>query len=140
MRFAAVDDAQRRYANDGYDLELTTDHLTAAEVDTSAEVRAEVAAADRLADVSVMSVRVDAVTGELVGAAHAAGLRVFVWTFRAQHGLMPEMPDVYRSCVSGSWECRRRRGDLAGWIGDVFVPLGVDGLMADEPNHTGLLP
>ena len=73
-------------------------------------------------------------SSELVDAAHAEGLAVYAWTFRAQNRWLP---DEYRSCHASTLDCRRRRGDMTGWLRDAFVPLGVDGIMADEPNHVG---
>ncbi len=53
----------------------------------------------------------------LIADAHAAGLKVVVWTFRAEDPFLPA----------------DHRGDLAGWIGR-FYDLGVDAVFSDFPG------
>ncbi len=133
VRFAAVDDAQRRFANNNYDLELGGGHFRPDDVDSAGKIKAAVT---QPAKVTFISVRWDAVSTELVDAAHEQGLQVWVWTFRAQNRWLPY---AYRSYHADTLDCRRRRGRMDDWLRDVFVPMGIDGVMVDEPNHTGLL-
>lgn len=67
----------------------------------------------------------DVVTAELVSAAHAAGLKVHPWTFRAENYFLP----VRR----WSGVNPRGRGDLAGEI-RAMLDLGVDGIFSDFPG------
>ena len=67
-----------------------------------------------------------AVTRARVDQAHEYGLRVHVWTYRAQNRWLPA---AYRS--DGSL---RARGDVAGWVRDTAVAAGADAVHADEPN------
>jgi glycerophosphoryl diester phosphodiesterase len=76
---------------------------------------------------SHVSLSITAATADRVNAAHAAGLDVFVWTYRAQNRWLP---DGYRS--DGS---KRARGDVSGYVADTAVAVGADAVHADEPNH-----
>jgi glycerophosphoryl diester phosphodiesterase len=67
----------------------------------------------------------DAVTAEMVLAAHAAGLKVHPWTFRAENYFLPAR--------RWSGVNPRGRGDLAGEI-KAFVDMGVDGIFSDFPG------
>ena len=60
----------------------------------------------------------------LVRDAHAAGLKVVVWTFRAED---PFLPTDFRGCEDHG------RGDLASWIRR-FYDLGVDAVFSDFPG------
>jgi len=68
----------------------------------------------------------DVVTTQVVERAHAAGLQVWVWTFRAQNRWLPDRFDVGSSA--------RGYGDMAGWIAE-YIALGVDGVVVDEPDR-----
>jgi glycerophosphoryl diester phosphodiesterase len=68
----------------------------------------------------------DVVTTAVVDRAHAAGLQVWAWTFRAQNRWLPDRFDVGSSA--------RGYGDMAGWIAE-YVALGVDGVVVDEPDR-----
>jgi len=59
----------------------------------------------------------------LVHAAHAAGLAVHVWTFRAENHFLP--PALRRGAADGD------HGDLAGEI-RAFTAAGIDGLFCDH--------
>ena len=59
----------------------------------------------------------------LVAYAHAAGLRVVAWTFRAEDVFLP---------VNFRGGGDRGRGDLGGWL-RAFYRLGVDGVFSDFP-------
>jgi glycerophosphoryl diester phosphodiesterase len=67
----------------------------------------------------------DVVTAELVSAAHAAGLKVHPWTFRAENYFLP----VRR----WSGVNPRGRGDLRGEIA-AYLAMGVDGVFSDFPG------
>ena len=67
----------------------------------------------------------DVVTADLVKAAHAAGLKVHPWTFRAENYFLP----VRR----WSGVNPRGRGDLRGEIA-AFLAMGVDGIFSDFPG------
>jgi glycerophosphoryl diester phosphodiesterase len=60
----------------------------------------------------------------LVADAHAAGLRVVVWTFRAEDVFLPTQ-------FRGGGE--PGMGDMAGWVRR-FYRLGVDGVFSDHPQ------
>ena len=60
----------------------------------------------------------------VVSAAHAAGLKVHVWTFRAENQFLPE--DL-RSGASPA-----AHGDLDGEI-ERFLNRGIDGIFVDYP-------
>ncbi len=60
----------------------------------------------------------------LVTAAHAAGLKVVVWTFRAEDVFLPV--EHRRGEDHGA-------GDLSGWL-HRFYGLGVDGVFTDHPG------
>ena len=66
----------------------------------------------------------DAVSAELVSAAHAAGLKVHPWTFRAENYFLPLRR---KSGIDP-----RKQGDLAGEIAD-YLAMGVDGVFSDHP-------
>jgi len=66
----------------------------------------------------------DAVSAELVSSAHAAGLKVHPWTFRAENYFLPLRR---RTGIDP-----RKRGDLAGEIAD-YLAMGVDGVFSDHP-------
>lgn len=66
------------------------------------------------------------VTRSVVDRAHAAGLEVWAWTFRAQNRWLPDRYDIGSS--------KRGYGDMAGWI-DEYVAIGVDGVVVDEPDR-----
>lgn len=80
---------------------------------------------ETFAHVDAVTTRWSDVTRSRVGDAHAHGVDVVAWTFRAQNVWLPKR---YRS--DGS---RRARGDVNGWVAEI-VALGVDGVMVDEPN------
>ncbi|MEO5867680.1 MAG: glycerophosphodiester phosphodiesterase family protein, partial [Sphingomonas sp.] len=61
----------------------------------------------------------------LVPDAHAAGLRVHPWTFRAENFFLPAR---FRKGINP-----RGRGDLAGEI-DRYLALGIDGFFTDFPQ------
>jgi glycerophosphoryl diester phosphodiesterase len=61
---------------------------------------------------------------DVVENAHAAGLRVHPWTFRAENYFLPSR---HRKGINP-----RGHGDLAGEIGD-YLALGVDGVFTDFP-------
>lgn len=61
----------------------------------------------------------------LVRDAHAAGLAVHVWTFRAENAFLPAA--MQRGVVPDS------RGDLAAEV-RAHVAAGIDGLFADQPD------
>ncbi|MFI7583555.1 esterase-like activity of phytase family protein [Kocuria sp. M1N1S27] len=61
----------------------------------------------------------------VIADAHAAGLEVHGWTFRAENVFLPA---EHRSGIDP-----RAFGDLAGEI-EVFVEAGMDGLFADHPD------
>ena len=64
------------------------------------------------------------ITTALVDDAHAAGLAVHAWTFRAENQFLPAA--LRRGGESSA------HGDMAGEIG-AFVAAGVDGLFCDHP-------
>jgi glycerophosphoryl diester phosphodiesterase len=61
----------------------------------------------------------------LVASAHASGLQVHAWTFRAENAFLP---DDFRS--GGD---QTQLGDLRGEL-NAFVQAGVDGVFADQPD------
>jgi glycerophosphoryl diester phosphodiesterase len=61
----------------------------------------------------------------LVAQAHAAGLRVHAWTFRAENAFLPA---EYRSGADPAG-----RGDLAGELTE-YLQAGVDGVFTDQPD------
>jgi glycerophosphoryl diester phosphodiesterase len=65
------------------------------------------------------------VATRLIDAAHAAGLSVHAWTFRAENHFLPA---ALRHGNDAS-----AHGDLAGEIA-AFVAAGVDGLFCDHPG------
>jgi glycerophosphoryl diester phosphodiesterase len=72
----------------------------------------------------------EAASGALVGTslvadAHAAGLAVHAWTFRAENCFLPR--------VLQRGDDPAAQGDMAGEIG-AFVAAGVDGLFSDHPG------
>ncbi|WP_425453201.1 glycerophosphodiester phosphodiesterase [Sphingomonas gilva] len=67
----------------------------------------------------------DVVTAELVEAAHAAGLKVHPWTFRAENYFLPMR--------RWSGVNPRGRGDLPGEIA-AYLDMGVDGIFSDFPG------
>jgi len=64
--------------------------------------------------------------GALVARAHAAGLKVAVWTLRAENAFLP----VERR----RGEAATDHGDMAGYAG-IFAEAGVDALFTDFPQH-----
>ncbi|HEU4457738.1 MAG TPA: glycerophosphodiester phosphodiesterase [Methylibium sp.] len=64
------------------------------------------------------------IPGSLVQDAHAAGLKVHPYTFRAENNFLPNEFD--RGSEPGAL------GDLAGQI-EVFLKLGIDGFFTDHP-------
>ena len=64
------------------------------------------------------------VTAGLVGDAHAAGLRVHPWTFRAENQFLP--PAFRRGDDPAA------HGDVAGEM-DAALSLGIDGFFTDFP-------
>lgn len=70
----------------------------------------------------------DVVTRQVVDQAHAVGLEIWVWTFRAQNRWLPG-----RHTVGSS---RRAYGDMAAWVAE-YAALGVDGVVVDEPDRVG---
>ena len=65
----------------------------------------------------------------LIADAHAAGLKVVAWTFRAENAFLP-LGD--RRGDPASPDYRAQHGDLAAWIGR-FYTLGLDGAFSDFP-------
>jgi glycerophosphoryl diester phosphodiesterase len=61
----------------------------------------------------------------LVAAAHAAGLAVYVWTFRPENYFLPK---VYQHGNSPA-----ANGDLAGELAR-HLDLGIDGFFIDSPD------
>lgn len=62
---------------------------------------------------------------EVVGEAHAAGLRVLAWTFRAENAFLPR---ELRSSDEPA-----QHGELAAEL-EQFLSLGVDGVLCDQPD------
>ncbi|EOZ4757251.1 glycerophosphodiester phosphodiesterase family protein, partial [Pseudomonas aeruginosa] len=61
-----------------------------------------------------------------VGDAHAAGLKVHPYTFRAENSFLPA---EFRSADGNP----QSRGDLAGEI-RAYLDAGIDGLFSDQPD------
>jgi glycerophosphoryl diester phosphodiesterase len=61
----------------------------------------------------------------LVAAAHAVGLAVHPWTFRAENAFLPA--DLRRGAAEAA------RGDLQGELG-AFLAAGIDGFFTDQPD------
>jgi len=66
---------------------------------------------------------------DLVSRAHAAGLQVIVWTFRAENLFLP--PHLRRGEPNAS-DYMQQHGDLAAELRE-FYALGVDGVFSDFP-------
>ena len=60
----------------------------------------------------------------LIADAHAAGLLVHPYTFRAENGFLPDEFDV--GSEPGAL------GDMGGWV-RAFLQLGMDGFFTDHP-------
>ena len=67
---------------------------------------------------------------DLVARAHAAGLKVFVWTFRAENTFLPLQ---FRRGDANDADHYRDHGDLAAEL-RAFYALGVDGVFCDFPG------
>jgi glycerophosphoryl diester phosphodiesterase len=67
---------------------------------------------------------------DLVTRAHAAGLLVHPWTFRAENYFLPK---ELRTGPATTAEGARALGDFAGEVAQ-FARLGVDGLFSDHPG------
>lgn len=130
--FAAATIEQLQWAAANYSVPLFRRDVREPDVDTSREIDELVEETDAVRDIRGISARWDAATPELIAEAKAAGLTVCVWTFRAQHAWLPQQ---YHSDNPSL----RARGDMAAWVRS-YTDQGVDCIIADEPNHTGLLP
>ena len=67
----------------------------------------------------------------IVHEAHAAGLAVFVWTFRNENYFLP--PSLRRGDSESDPYYLRRHGDAAAEL-RAFLDLGVDGVFSDHPD------
>ena len=72
----------------------------------------------------------------LVRDAHAAGLKVHVWTFRSENAFLPRRwqagPEAGAGAGAGADAAPAVRGDAEAEL-ELFLGLGVDGVFADDP-------
>lgn len=111
-----------------YDFTVAGDRRTYADLATPAGLKEIATYADGIgAHTALMIPLVGGRLGTpttLVRDAHAAGLAVHGWTFRAENQFLPNEFDS--SANAGEW------GDLAGQI-QTFLRLGLDGIFTDHP-------
>jgi glycerophosphoryl diester phosphodiesterase len=113
-----------------WDLEAAGDHRTYRDLATPEGLREIARYADGIGPEKTMIVARDAAGAlasptRLVQDAHAAGLRVHPWTFRAENHFLP---GPQRSAGPPA-----ERGDLAGEL-QPFLQGGIDGFFTDHPD------
>jgi glycerophosphoryl diester phosphodiesterase len=113
-----------------YDFTARSDKRSYADISSAQGLREVALYADAIGVDKAMVIPLDAGNAlltptSLVNDAHAAGLKVHVWTMRAENNYLPKQ--------FGNGESAGDLGNLAGEIA-VFLKTGIDGFFTDHPD------